>query len=102
MSLPPDFSAVPSGPPPPPPGWVPGQPPPPRPQSVTSRWGIGDIVLGLVFIIAAVVVPTIVAGAITGFGTLEALPDGDLSGDPGSGHQERLEQVVNRHIDRAR
>ncbi len=28
--------------------------------------------------------------------------DGDLSGDPGSGRQEQLEQIVNRHIDRAR
>ena len=81
MTLPPDFSSVPTGPPPPPPGWMPGQPPPaPQPTSAASRWGIGDIALGLFFIIAAVIVATIVAIAITGFDTLEALAEGDLSG----------------------
>lgn len=41
---------------------------------------MGDIVLGLLFIIAAVIVATIVAVAITGLDTLEALAEGDLSG----------------------
>lgn len=41
---------------------------------------MGDIVLGLLVIVAAVAVATVLAVAITGFDTLESLADGDLSG----------------------
>ena len=81
MSLPPDFSAVPTGPPPAPDGWVPGQYPPPPPSPVDERrWGIPDIALGLLFIIAIVIVATGIGLAIGGLDTMDDLINGDLSG----------------------
>lgn len=81
MSLPPDFSAVPTGPPPAPEGWVPGQSAPqPTPGPPQPRWGIPDIALGLLFIIFCVVVATGLGIAISGLDTMRDLVDGDLSG----------------------
>lgn len=83
MTLPPDFSAVPTGPPPAPEGWAPGQPTPyslTPPEESSARWGIPDIVLGLLFIIAVVAVATVLGLVIGGFDTLDDLVEGDLSG----------------------
>ncbi len=80
MSLPPDFSIVPTG--PPTFGSVPGETPPPpgRFAPTEPRWGIPDIVLGLLFIIAAVVIATGLGLAIGGLDTMDDLANGDLSG----------------------
>lgn len=81
VSLPPEFSSVPTSPPPAPVGWVLGQPAPPSQHPAPSqRWGIPDILLGFLFIIAAVVVATGLGLAIGGLDTMDALVDGDLSG----------------------
>ena len=80
MSLPPEFSEVPTSPPQAPDGWLPGQPAPAQPPGAPQRWGLPDIVLGLLFIIAAVIVATGLGLAIGGLDTLDALADGDLSG----------------------
>lgn len=100
MSLPPDFSSVPTGPPTAPEGWVHGH----GVQGVTSphhrapvspgfdptsapptegplpKWGLIDIFLGLLFIIAAVIVATGLGLAVGGLDTMDDLVDGDLSG----------------------
>jgi len=76
----PDFTVIPTSPPPPPDGWLPGQPVAPSTGPVpTQRWGMADILLGVAFIIGAVVVATIVGLMIVGADTLDALVDGDLS-----------------------
>lgn len=60
---------------------MPGQLTPPTPtSSLSQRWGLPDIVLGLLFIIAAVIVATGLGIAIGGVDVLDALADGDLSG----------------------
>lgn len=76
----PDFSSIPTSPPPPPDGWAPGQPVPVPAPTPTQRWGLPDIALGLLFIIAAVIVATGLGIAIGGLDTLDALADGDLAG----------------------
>lgn len=72
---------VPTGPPPAPDGWQPGQPVPPRPTTLSpDRWGLPDILLGFLFVIAAVGVSTILGLMIVGVDGLESLADGNLSG----------------------
>ena len=79
MNLPPDFSVVPTS--PPTFGFVPGETPPPAGSaSEQPRWGIPDIILGIVFIIVAVVVATGIGLAIGGLDTMDDLVNGDLSG----------------------
>ncbi len=81
MSLPPDFSAVPTRPPAAPDGWLPGLPAPAsHPPALAQRWGLPDIVIGFVFIIVIVAVATVLGLAIGGLDTMDQLVDGDLSG----------------------
>lgn len=77
MSLPPDFSVVPTS--PPTFGWMPGETPPPT-DDRSRRWGLPDIVLGFLFIIAVVAVATLAALAIGGLDTMDDLVNGELSG----------------------
>lgn len=51
--------------------------PPPTP---VQRWGLPDIVLGLLFVIAAVLVATGIGLVVGGLDTMDELADGDLSG----------------------
>ena len=55
-------------------------PPPPNGAPADPRWGIPDIVLGIVFIVAAVILATGLGLAIGGLDTLDDLANGDLSG----------------------
>lgn len=72
---------APTSPPPPPEGWQPGQPvSAPALAGSGHRWGMGDIALGVVFIIGVVVLSTVVGLVITGLDALESLADGDLTG----------------------
>lgn len=59
---------------------MPGQPAPSPPQAPLRGWGLPDIVLGFLFIIAAVVVATGLGLAIGGLDTVDDLANGDLSG----------------------
>ncbi len=83
-TTPPDWS-VPTGPPPAPEGWRPGEPVPPTPGSSSwasqpgdPRWGMGDILLGVAFIVAVVIVATIGGLLVVGLDAMRPLAEGDL------------------------
>ena len=71
----PDFSVVPTGPPRPPDGWLPGQPVVRPVEPVpTPWWGMADILLGVAFIVGAVIAATIVGLVIGGVDTSMGWP----------------------------